>query len=29
MKFASYEQVPTDVQNALLKAYEAEQKEEE
>jgi elongation factor G len=29
MKFASYEQVPADVQTALLKAYEAEQKEEE
>ncbi|MDR2907811.1 MAG: elongation factor G [Bacteroidales bacterium] len=29
MKFAEYTQVPTDVQTALLKAYEAEQKDEE
>jgi hypothetical protein len=29
MKFASYEQVPADVQTALLKAYEAEQKDED
>ncbi|HNY09820.1 MAG TPA: elongation factor G, partial [Tenuifilaceae bacterium] len=28
MKFASYEQVPTDVQEKLLKAYEAEEEEE-
>jgi len=28
MKFASYEQVPSDVQEKLLKAYEAEQEEE-
>ena len=28
MKFAAYEQVPTDVQDKLLKAYEAEQDEE-
>lgn len=28
MKFASYEQVPSDVQDKLLKAYEAEQDEE-
>jgi elongation factor G len=29
MKFAEYTQVPTDVQNTLLKAYEAEQKDED
>jgi elongation factor G len=29
MKFAEYTQVPADVQTALLKAYEAEQKDEE
>jgi elongation factor G len=29
MKFTRYEQVPGDVQDKLLKAYEAEQKEEE
>ena len=29
MKFAEYTQVPTDVQTALLKAYEAEQKDDE
>ena len=29
MKFSDYQQVPPDVQNALLKAYEEEQKEEE
>lgn len=28
MKFAAYEQVPSDVQDKLLKAYEAEQEEE-
>jgi elongation factor G len=28
MKFASYEKVPAEVQDELLKAYEAEQKEE-
>ncbi len=28
MKFASYEQVPADVQEKLLKAYEAEEEEE-
>jgi elongation factor G len=28
MKFAAYEQVPSDVQDKLLKAYEAEQDEE-
>lgn len=28
MKFASYEQVPSDVQDKLLKAYEAEEEEE-
>ena len=29
MKFAEYAQVPSDVQEKLLKAYEAEHKEEE
>jgi elongation factor G len=29
MKFAEYAQVPADVQTALLKAYEAEQKDDE
>ncbi|MFP4289142.1 MAG: elongation factor G [Bacteroidales bacterium] len=29
MKFAEYQQVPSDVQDKLLKAYEAEQEEEE
>jgi len=29
MKFAEYTQVPADVQTALLKAYEAEQKDDE
>ncbi len=29
MKYAEYQQVPTDVQDKLLKAYEAEQQEEE
>jgi elongation factor G len=29
MKFAEYQQVPTDVQTALLKAYEESQTEED
>jgi hypothetical protein len=29
MKFAEYAQVPADVQTALLKAYEEQQKDEE
>ncbi len=29
LKFAEYQQVPTDVQTALLKAYEEQEKEEE
>jgi elongation factor G len=29
LKFAEYAQVPGDVQNALLKAYEEQEKEEE
>ena len=29
MKYAEYQQVPTDVQNKLLKEYEESQKEEE
>ena len=29
MKYAEYQQVPTDVQNRLLKEYEESQKEEE
>jgi len=29
MKFASYELVPSDVQDKLLKEYEAQKKEEE
>jgi hypothetical protein len=29
MKFAEYQQVPSDVQDQLLKAYEAEQEEED
>jgi elongation factor G len=28
MKFADYQQVPADVQDKLLKAYEAEEKDE-
>ena len=29
MKFAEYQQVPSDVQTALLKAYEEQEKDEE
>jgi hypothetical protein len=29
MKFAEYQQVPMDVQEALLKAYEEEEKDED
>ena len=29
LKFSDYQQVPTDVQNALLKAYEEQEKEDE
>ncbi len=29
MKYAEYQQVPADVQDKLLKAYEAEQEEED